>query len=112
MLPLIFILPDMKACMPFSLPSAIATKSLSLSVTVQSALAAPLVTLDALQSTSHSLLPPGPPVKTKASEPPTFFPSELSAASAAPIASNMLADMGLRASDRDDEDPARSSRPN
>ena len=95
-MPLIFILPDMKACMPLSLPDARARKSASLSVMLQSALPGPLVTVDALQSTVHSLVPSGPPESTKWSEPPTFFPSALSAASAAPMLSKTAADMPER----------------
>merc|ERR1719502_1377429 len=41
MLPLIFNLPPMKACMPSSLPSAIAKKSASAKVMVTSALSSP-----------------------------------------------------------------------
>ena len=45
----------MNACMPLSLPAAIATKSASLSVSVTSAFAAfPGFTVAALQSTTHS----------------------------------------------------------
>ena len=61
MLPLIFILPDMKACMPCSLPDASAKKFSSLSVTVQSAFPAPRLTFDCLQSITQVLSPPWPP---------------------------------------------------
>ena len=63
MLPLIFILPLMNACMPLSLPVDIATKSASLIVIVQSAFggADGLTQLPPLASTVHvAPLPPGP----------------------------------------------------
>jgi len=93
MFPLIFILPDMKACMPFSLPATSARKFSSLSVIVQSALPVPCLTVDCLQSTTHVLSPPWPPVSTKARDPPTLAPNLLSAESAAWMDSNVLADI-------------------